>query len=193
MRALSQGTLEAGADTLLRQFPADEDDAAQARLVAFPFTLMVAVENHMHALEHEAFRIILERENALAAQNVLALRLDQGLHPGKELVRIERLLGLERHRLHLFVMIVLEPARMVIVRVPVMTVIVVVRVIMPMIVSMIMTSSLEEFGLDVQDAIEIEGIAAQNLPQRNRATLGPVHLGIRIDGADAPLDLLELG
>src|SRR5258708_39448012 len=115
-RKSSQAALEAGTDARLGQFPADEDDAAHARFVAFPFALVIAVENHMHALEHEAFRIILERQYALAAQNVLALLLDQGLHPGEELVRIERPLGLERDRLHLLVVIVLEPARIMMVR-----------------------------------------------------------------------------
>src|ERR1700693_1500590 len=109
---------------------------------------MVAVENHVHALEHEALGITLEGEDALAAQNVLALLLDQGLHPRKELVRIERRLDLERDRLHLLVMIVLEPARMMMV---IMIVVMIVIVVMVMIVII----GFEKFGLDLQDAIEI--------------------------------------
>src|SRR6202023_2149276 len=123
--------------------PADEHDAARALFVVLPFALVIAVENHVHALEHEALGITLEGENALAAQNIPALLLNQGLHPGKELVRIERLADLERDRLHLFVVIVLEPARMmmVIMRVPVMIVVVV----------MIVIAGLEKFGLYLQD------------------------------------------
>src|SRR5258708_14058109 len=126
---------------------------------------MVAVENHVHALEHEALGIALEGENALAAQNVLALLLDQGLHPGKELVRIERRLGLERDRLHFFVVIVLEPARRMLVIVIMLVVIVIVTVIMAVV--MIVTVGLEKFGLDLQDAIEIQGGSPRGFPPPN--------------------------
>src|SRR5436305_8274537 len=71
---------------------------------------MVAIENHVHALKNEALLVVLERENAFAAQNVWSLLLHQVLHPGKEFVRIERLLGVQRNRLHFLVVIVLEPA-----------------------------------------------------------------------------------
>src|ERR1700688_690333 len=94
----SQAALEAGPDARLGQFPADEHDAALALLVVLPRALMVAVENHVHALEHEALGISFEGEDALAAQDVLAFLLHQGLHPGEELVRVERRLKLERDR-----------------------------------------------------------------------------------------------
>src|SRR5690349_19139942 len=57
--------LEARADILFRQFAADEHDAARARLVAAPIALMIAVKDHMDALEDEALRIVLERKDAL--------------------------------------------------------------------------------------------------------------------------------
>src|ERR1700730_15130780 len=147
---------------------------------------MVAVENHMHALEREPLGIALEGENALAAQNVRTLLLDQSLHPGKELVRIEGLVDPERERLHLFVVIVLETARM-------MMVIMLVPVMVAVIMLMIVAAGLEKLGLDLQDAIEIEGVSPQNLLQRKCAALGLVHPGIGIDRADATFDLVELG
>ena len=92
---------------------ADENDPARARLTVFPFPLMIAVKDHVHALKDETLLVILEVENALRAQNVLALGRHKVLHPGKELVRIERLGGVERNRLHVFIMIVLQPAMVV--------------------------------------------------------------------------------
>src|SRR5579863_4550312 len=135
----SQAAFEAGPDARLGQFPADEHDAAQALFVVLPRALMVAVENHVHPLEHEALGISLEGEDALAAQDVLAFLLHQGLHPGEELVRIERRRELERDRLHLLVMIVLEPAgllRMVMIMIMIMVMVMV--MVMVMIVSVLM-------------------------------------------------------
>src|SRR4051812_30570630 len=107
---LRDAALEPLLNRLVRQVAADEDDAAGAPLVILPGALMVAVEDHVHALEHETLRVVLEGENALAAQNAGALLLHQILHPGEELVRIERLLGGQRDRLHVLVMVVLETA-----------------------------------------------------------------------------------
>src|ERR1700720_3093405 len=84
------------ADRLFRHLAADEDGAARALFAVLPGTLVVAVEDHVDALEHETLGIVLERQNALAAQDFLALLGDQVLNPGEELVGIERLVGLER-------------------------------------------------------------------------------------------------
>ncbi len=116
---------------------------------------MVAVEDHVHALEHEALGIVLERQDALAAQDVGPVLGDEVLDPGKELVRVERLVGLERDRLHVLVVVVLEPA--VIVVMPVIVVMIV------MIVIVVVLLGLEEGRLDVEDAVEIEGVAAEHL------------------------------
>src|SRR5208282_3309952 len=83
-------------DFLLRQVAADKDDAAVALLILVPWPLVVAVEDHVHALEHEALIVILEREDALAAQNIRTFLLHQILHPRKEFVRVERLVAAQR-------------------------------------------------------------------------------------------------
>src|SRR6185312_15507367 len=83
------------ADFILRYVAPDEDNAAVARLAFGPRPLMIAVQDHVHALEDKAVVIVLERQDALAAQNVRAFGLHQVLHPGEEFVGIERLLGLE--------------------------------------------------------------------------------------------------
>src|SRR5215468_10481724 len=95
-------------DLVHGQLAADEDDAAFAFLTRLPGALVVAVENHVHALKHEALVVVLERQDTLAAQNVRPLDLHELLHPRKELVGVERLVGLERDRLHLFVVIVFQ-------------------------------------------------------------------------------------
>src|SRR5215813_4507243 len=167
-------------DLVHGQLAADEDDAAFAFVARLPGALVVAVENHVHALKHEALVVVLERQDTLAAQNVRPLDLHELLHPRKELVGVERLVGLERDRLHLFVVIVFQTA--------------VVMVPMPMIivVVMVMVSAVaEEFRLDLHDAVEVEGIAPEHLRQGNPAALGLVQLGVRIDAADARLHLAE--
>src|SRR5262249_52270853 len=82
---------EAFPDLILRQLAADEDDAALALFILLPRPLMVAVEDHVHALKRKALVVILERENALAAQNIRPFSLHEILHPGEEFVGIERL------------------------------------------------------------------------------------------------------
>src|SRR4051812_10419670 len=184
-----QATLEPLPDLVLRQLAADEDEAALALLAGLPRPLVIAVENHVHALEHEALVVILEGEDALAAQNARPLLLHQVLHPGEELVRVERLVGPDRDRLHLFVVIVFQAATIVVM----MSVIVVVTMIMVMvmIVRVSVPVALQELGLDLQDAVEVERVAAEDLGQRDPATLGPVHLGIRVDPADSRLHLAQ--
>src|SRR6185295_17183661 len=93
---------------------ANENEAALALLASLPRPLVIAVENHVHALEHEALVVVLEGEDALAAQNARPLLLHEVLHPGEELVRVERLVGPDRDRVHLFVVIVLQAATIVV-------------------------------------------------------------------------------
>src|SRR5690349_10732613 len=102
--------LEAFADQVAWQIAADKNDAAVAFLIGLPRPLVVAVQNHVHALKNEALLVVLESENAFAAQNVRALLLHQVLYPGKEFVWIERLFRAQRYRLHVLVVIVLESA-----------------------------------------------------------------------------------
>jgi len=95
---------------------------------------MVAVENHVHALEHEALRVVLERKNSLAPQNARAVLRDEILNPRKELVGIERLVGLERNRLHFLVVVVLQAIAVMVVVVMIMAVFVAMVVIVVMII-----------------------------------------------------------
>src|SRR5262245_6692860 len=177
-------------DLLLGQLAADEDDAAFALLAGLPRALVVAVENHVHALEHEALVVVLERQDALAAQNARPLRLHEVLHPGEEFVRVERLVGLERDRLHLFVVIVLQAA-VVAMRVAVIMVMAMVVAVTMVVIVMMVTAVVEEFRLDLHDAVEIEGVAPEHLRQRDLTAFGLVQPGVGVDAADARLHLAE--
>ena len=137
---------------------------------------MVAVEDHVHALEDEALVVILEREDAFAAQDVRAFLLHQVLHPGKELVGIERLVALERNRLHVLVVIVLQPAVVrVLVPVVMIMMMVVIMAVPVMMVVIVLVLLCEELRLDVEDAVEVEGVAVEHFAERDLGALGLVH------------------
>ncbi|MNH45243.1 hypothetical protein D3C79_1076320 [compost metagenome] len=53
-----------------------------------PCALVVALDDHMNALNHVAVRIVLERDDALETQNVRTLCLGDILYPWKEFRRI---------------------------------------------------------------------------------------------------------
>src|ERR1700731_4051637 len=161
-RRLRDAALESFGDHLARQVAADEDHAAVALLAVFPRPLVIAVEDHVHALEHEALIVVLESEDAFAAQNVRTFLLHQILHPRKELIRIERLVASQRNRLHVLVVIVLEPA----VRMRVLVVVIVMMIVAVMMV-VIVAVAFEEFRLDVEDAVEVEGVALKHFAQRD--------------------------
>src|SRR5215813_6151334 len=98
------------ADHLLWHVAADEDGAADPLLAILPRPLVVAVEDHVDTLEDEALGVVLEREDALAAQDLRSFLRHQVLDPGKELVRVEPPLGPPRERVHVLVVIVLQAA-----------------------------------------------------------------------------------
>jgi hypothetical protein len=175
-------------DLFAGQIAANKDDAAIALFVRLPGPLVIAVKDHVHALKDEALLVTFESKDAFAAQNVWAFLLHQILHPGKESVGVERLIGVQRNRLHFLVMIVLEPAMR-------MRVIMIVPVIMPVVVIimvvMVMIVAAEEIRFKVKDPIEIEGVAAEHRIERDLGTLRLVQFGIRIDAANARLDLAQ--
>ena len=63
-------------------------------------------------------------------------------------------------------------------------------VVMVMIVTV---AGVEEFRLDLEDAIQIERAAFQHVRQRDLAALGAVQFCVRVDAADAGLDFGEFG
>src|SRR6478672_5963701 len=73
-----------------------------------------------------------------------------------------------------------------------MMMIVAMFVIMVVVMIVIVPIAAEEVRLDVEDAVQIERIAAKHFVDRNIGALGAMHLGIRIDAADARLNLAQL-
>src|SRR5260370_667280 len=149
--------LKALADHALRQFAADEYDGAFALFAVASVALMITFQHHMDALDGIALGVVLERQDAFGAENILTLLSHQILDPGKELVRVERPVGFERQRLHILVVIMLEPAMIMMVAVGMIVVMMFVAV-----------ARFQELWLDIENAVEVEGIAVQHLGERRR-------------------------
>src|SRR6185312_3674430 len=148
---LGDAAFKALANSIFRKIASNEDGTAVALFVSTPRPLVVAVENHVHALEHEALGVILERQDSLASQYARAVFCDEILNPGKELVGIERLVRLERDRLHLFIVVVLQAVTVM------MRVIMIVAMCVVMVVIVLMIIGLEKRRLNLQNSIEVEG------------------------------------
>src|SRR5579863_558974 len=84
-------------------------------------------------------------------------------------------------------MVVLEAAMTV------AAIMVVMIVVVMMVMMIVIVAGLQEFRLDLEDAIEIEGAAFQHVGQRHPAALGAMQLGVGVDGANPRLDFGELG
>src|SRR4029078_8737723 len=184
---LGDAAFKALTNSVLGKITADEDDAAVALFIRAPRPLMVAVENHVHALEPEALGIILEQKNSLAPQNARTILRDQILKPRKELVGIERLVCPQRDRLHLFIVVVLQPVAVVMV-----VMIVTMVVIMVMVVLVVMNIGLEERRLNLENAIEIEGIPDADFSNIDLGALRAVQPRIRIESTNSCLECAQL-
>src|SRR5262249_38581241 len=80
----------AGFEALLQrlaiEIAADEDQLAAALVAVLPGIAPVGIHQHVHALEHVATRRALDIEDALGAEDVRSLALQQLAHPTLELV-----------------------------------------------------------------------------------------------------------
>src|SRR5690606_24678211 len=74
----------------LVQVAADEDGAAPAALLLAPGLLKVAFEDHVHGLEDQTAILALNVDDALGAQDVLALLAQQAVQPGGEFSAVQR-------------------------------------------------------------------------------------------------------
>src|SRR5579871_1658241 len=75
---------------------ADENEPAFALLIGLPLALVIAVEHHVHALQHEALRVVLEREDSFATENLRAFPGDEIVDPWQEFFRIQGLFAFQR-------------------------------------------------------------------------------------------------
>src|SRR5690606_26560464 len=114
-------------------------------LVVLPGALVVAFDDHVHALDDVAFRVVPEGDDALEAQDVRAFDLRDLLDPREELLRIH-LAAAQRYGLHRHIMyrgcVVVPVMVMMVVIVPVMMVVMIVIAVGA--ADMIMVVSFEE-------------------------------------------------
>jgi len=103
--------------------------------------------------------------------------------PEAQWSKIDVAVETHRDRLHMFVVIMFEPMAMAVI----MVVMIMAMVVVVMIVVMVV--DLEEIGLDLHDAVEIERLALQHVGDRHIAALGAMQLRIRIDRPNARLDI----
>ena len=106
------------------------------------------------------------------------LLLGHAVDPRHELVGIDIAIEAHGDRLHVLVVVVLEP-------------VIVVMMVMPVIVVVVV--DLEELRLDVENAVEIEGAPLQHIGDLDVAFGRPVQGRVGVDGADARFHLPQLG
>src|SRR6266850_2228892 len=104
---LFQAVFETTLEIVAIEVAADEHQLARTLLIVFPRRAPVAVHHHMDALVDVAPRSAVDRQNALAAEDVAAAQLQERTHPFLELVGIDRPVGAERHALDLLLMVVI--------------------------------------------------------------------------------------
>src|SRR5471030_106108 len=103
---LLEAVFEAALQVIAVEIAADEDELARALLARLPRRAPARVHHHVHALVDVALGRAVDRQDALAAEDVRPLDLQERAHPLLELVGIDRLVGGDRQALHLFLMIV---------------------------------------------------------------------------------------
>lgn len=59
------------------------------RLAFLPVALVIALDDHVHTLQHVALRVILEGQDALETQDLRAVFLGHAVDPGEEGLRIQ--------------------------------------------------------------------------------------------------------
>jgi len=195
----NEACLETFVQGLAVQFPADEHQDALPDLPRLPLTVGLGLEYHVHALEHHALGLALDRDHTLHPENVRPLLGQQFRQPVVDLLPVHLALdfnadGFDRFVMHVVVLFVVMI--MVMVAFPVLVVAVVVIVVMiPVLVIMIVTVGFpaEKLGLQFQDAVEVEAVYIQHLVQGNRGIPATVDLGQTVHRMDPGLQLVQLG
>ncbi len=75
---------------------ANEHKPRLALLARLPLALQISIKNHMHALKNKTLRLLLESNDALAAQNIRAVTLNQLVEPGNKAFGIDITLVTDR-------------------------------------------------------------------------------------------------
>src|SRR5690606_39015372 len=142
------------------------DEAALTLFAVLPVALMVALDDHVHALHHVALRIVLERNDALETENVRSLGLRDTLDPLHETSRIH-LTTAQGHRLYAELFDVIMVVMMVVIVIVIVVVMVmtaaamfIMNVIMVMV--MVMILRLQEMRIVRQHSVQVESTLVQD-------------------------------
>ena len=153
----------------------------------------------MHGLEDQTAVLALDVDDALGAQDVLAMLTQQLVQPVREFLAVHR--AVERQGDALDVILVGVAAGAVIVIVVVMGVVVpVIVVVVMMVVAAVVVVDvaggavrrIDEVGADLGDALEVEAVDAEDLVQRHVGALSAGDGGQWVEGAQAGLDRVQL-
>ncbi len=193
------------------ELAADEDQAALFFFIGLPGAELIAVKHHMDALDHHAVGIVLETENALVTQQILASGRAQLTHPIVEFGRIEGLVlgqrdagdvaGMDRVGGGMIMRVMMAVVMMMIMMVVVMGVaaarvaVIIIQsimimgvVIVPMCVIMVVVVVMRLWGQKFrgagEDAVEIKAALIEDLIQRHNAALCRDNPGKGVDFAD---------
>lgn len=74
---------------VLNEIAADEDKLAHSHFVVPPCPLMIALDNHVNALQNIPIRIALERDDSLQTEDIRTLHLRKFPDPGEEALRVQ--------------------------------------------------------------------------------------------------------
>lgn len=100
-----EATTETGVEGVAVEVSTDEDDLGAGLLAGVPRPIGLAFEEHVDALEDESVLGALEAKDALHAEDVLALGLEQFGQPGVELLGIKLPFFLDADATHGFVVV----------------------------------------------------------------------------------------
>ncbi len=134
---------------------------------SFHGALMIALDDHVHALDDITLRIVLEGDDALEAQDVRPLRLGDLLDPGEEALGVH-LAAAQRHRLHRHVMDRRHGAVIMVVMVVIVVMMIVIMRMVVVVVIAIRTAHVvvvivfQEVRIVFQRAFQIEGALVEH-------------------------------
>ena len=103
----SEAVFEKLAEQWFRQLATNKDDSAFLVGTFRPLAREIKPGHHVHALKHHAARLALDVEDALVAQHLLAIEVDQRTDVAIHLTHVERLFALDDKTVHFVVVLMI--------------------------------------------------------------------------------------
>src|SRR5690606_7003333 len=166
---------------------ADEDETRDARLALTPFTLGIALHDHVHALHDKALLLVRKREDALETQDVRSALLRQLVEPGQQLVRVEQLVAGQGDAGDA------GGADMIMIMIVIVVMVVMVVIVLAMMRAGFVALVIgQEVRIDLSHAVEIEGAEIEDLVELDVAPRHLVDAGRWTERADAALNSRDI-